>query len=278
MTGAMNSMGKILFLLAIKRGFIQAVIPYSPGGSTDLAARVLADAMAKILGQPLIPFNKPGAGGYIGGFFLVNSKPDGYTVGILANTQALPEVSAKLRPASYSSKDLQPVANSSGNRAVLAVSSESPCKTFQGFVDFGRKSPSPLRFGHPGVGNTYWQNGLMIAKGMGIKLKELPYNSEGECLPALLGGHIDFSVLTYGGSAREHLRAKTSRALCTFEKKRFEEFSDVPTIGELGFHYEFSDSIIGAFLPKATPRSIVVKLSETIKKVTEDSEVKGKIE
>jgi tripartite-type tricarboxylate transporter receptor subunit TctC len=256
---------------------IQVVIPYSPGGSLDLATRVLVDPMAKVLGQPLIPLNKPGAGGYIGGGFLVNSKPDGYTVGIFANTQALPEVLAKLRPASYSSKDLQPVANWSGWLVTLVVRSDAPYKSFKEFVEFGRKNPSPLRFGHPGVGNSYWQVGLAIAKETGIKLKEIPFNSEGEYLPALLGNHIDVGVMTYGGSIREHVQAKTLRVLCTFEKKRLEELPDVPTVGELGFHYDFGNFIIGTFLPKGVPKNIVARLSEATKKVTEDPEFKDKM-
>ena len=256
---------------------IQVVIPYSPGGSLDLAARALVNPMAKVLGQPLIPLNKPGAGGFIGGGYLVNSKPDGYTVGIFANTQAIPEVLAKLRPATYSSKDLQPVANWSGWLVILVVRNDAPYKTFKEFVEFGKKSPTPLRFGHPGVGNSYWQVGLAIAKETGIKLKEMPYNSEGEYLPALLGNHIDVGVMTYGGSIREHVQAKTLRVLCTFEKKRLDELPDVPTVDELGFRYDFGDFIIGNFLPKETPRNIVVKLSEATKKVTEDPDFKAKM-
>jgi tripartite-type tricarboxylate transporter receptor subunit TctC len=256
---------------------IEVIIPQSPGSALDLSARVLVDSMQKILGQPVIPFNKPGAGGYLGGMTLAKSKPDGYTIGIFNNTMAVPEVLAKLRPASYSSKDLQPVANWSGWTVILVVNSDAPYKTLSEFIAYGKKNPEQLRFGHVGVGNSYWQVGLALAKETGLKFKEIPYNGEGESLPALLGKHIDLAVMTYGASTREHIQAKTLRVLCTFEQKRIEELPDVPTIKELGFRYDFGDFIIGTFLPKGTPRNIVAKLSETTKKVTESADFREKM-
>jgi tripartite-type tricarboxylate transporter receptor subunit TctC len=256
---------------------IEVIIPYSPGSALDLSTRVMVESMQKILGQPVIPFNKPGAGGYLGGMTLAKSKPDGYTIGVFANTQALPEVLAKLRPASYSSKDLQPVANWSGWTVILVVNSDAPYKTLSELIEYGKKNPGELRFGHPGVGNSYWQVGLALAKETGVKLKEIPYNSEGEYLSALLGKHVDLGVMTYGASTREHIQAKTLRVLCTFEQKRIEELPDVPTIKELGFRYDFGDFIIGTFLPKGTPKNIVAKLSETTKRATESTEFKEKM-
>jgi tripartite-type tricarboxylate transporter receptor subunit TctC len=256
---------------------IEVIIPYSPGSGLDLAARVMAESMQKILGQPVIPFNKPGAGGYLGGMTVVKAKPDGYTIGVFANTQAIPEVLAKLRPASYSSKDLQPVANWSGWTVILAVNSDAPYKNLNELIAYGKKNPDQLKFGHPGVGNSYWQVGLALAKETGMKLKDIPYNSEAEYLSALLGKHVDLAVMTYSASTREHIQAKTLRVLCTFEQKRIEELPDVPTIKELGFRYDFGDFIIGTFLPKGTPRNVVAKLTETTKKATESAEFKERM-
>jgi tripartite-type tricarboxylate transporter receptor subunit TctC len=256
---------------------VEAIIPYAPGSALDLGGRVMLDIMQKILGQPFVPINKPGAGGYLGGMQLVKSKPDGYTIGIFANTQAIPEVLAKIRPASYSSKDLQPVANFSGWRVILAVNSDSPFKTLNDLVDYGKKNVGQLRFGHVGVGNSYWQVGVALAKEMGFQIKEMPYNGEGESLAALLGNHIDYAIMTYSGSTRENIRAKKLRVLCTFERNRMEEQPDVLTNKELGLTYDFGDFIIGTFLPKGTPKAIVAKLSEATKTVTESAEFKQRM-
>ena len=256
---------------------IEVVIPIAPGGTQDLATRLLADIIPKYLGQPLIPINKPGAGGFLGGMAVAKAKPDGYTIGVFNNTQAIPEVLAKIRPASYSSKDFQPIANFSGWYVILCVKGDAPYKTFQEFVEYARKHPNELRFGHPGVGNSYWQLGLSLAKETGIKLKDIPFNGEAEYLTALLGNHIEVCVMTYGGSTRQHIQAKILRVLCTFEKNKLEELPDVPTIKSLGFNYDFGDYIIGALAPKATPKNIVVKLDEAIRKVTEDAEFKEKM-
>jgi tripartite-type tricarboxylate transporter receptor subunit TctC len=108
-------------------------------------------------------------------------------------------------------------------------------------------------------------------------MKEIPYNSEGEYLTALLGNHIDVAVMTYGGSTREHVQAKTLRVLCTFEEKRLEELPDVPTVKELGYRSTYGDLFIGTFVPKGTPQNIVVKLADATRKAVETAEFTEKM-
>lgn len=251
---------------------VQAILPYSPGGPGDLTPRLLSDFMTKQLGQPVVPLNKPGSGGFIAGGYVAAAKPDGYTIGMFANTQAAPEVLAKFRPASYSSKDLVPAVNFSGWLVTLTVRADSPFKSFKEFVEYAKSNPGKLRFGHPGVGNRYWIAGMALADELGIKMKEIPFNSEGEYLTALLGGHIDVSVMTYGGSAREHILAKTLRVLCVFEEKRIEELPDVPTVKELGHQSTYGDLFIGIFAPKGTSPGIISRLADATTKVIENPE------
>jgi tripartite-type tricarboxylate transporter receptor subunit TctC len=256
---------------------ITAIIPYPPGSMLDLCTRAMGDLFPKYIGQALVPLNKPGSGGFIGGAAVATSKPDGYTVGIFANTQAVPELLAKFRPASYSSKDVMPVANWSGWLVVLACNSDAPYKTFNEFIEYAKKNPGKVKFGHPGVGNRYWMLGMAMAKETGIELKDVPFSGESEYRTALLGNHIDIALLTYGGASRENIQSKTLRALCVFESKRIDELPDVPTIKEVGYEYIYGTLFIGTFVPKGTPEGVIAKLNEATKKVVEDPQFKEKM-
>jgi tripartite-type tricarboxylate transporter receptor subunit TctC len=256
---------------------ITAIIPYPPGSMQDLVTRAMGDLFPKYIGQPLVVSNKPGSGGLIGGAALATSKPDGYTIGTFSSTQAVPEIVAKLRKASYTSQDVLPVANLSGWLVVLGCNSDAPYKSFNEFVDFAKKNPGKMKFGHSGVGNFYWMLGMAMAKEAGIELKDVPFSGESEYRTALLGNHIDIACLTYGGPSRELIQSKKFRALVTFEKKRIDELPDVPTIKEVAAEFRHGTSFIGVFVPKGTPQQAIDKLSETTRKITEDSEFKEKM-
>lgn len=256
---------------------VTLIIPYPPGSMNDLVMRAMADLFPKYAGQPLVILNKPGSGGLIGGAAVASSKPDGYTLGSFSSTQAMPEVVRKFRPASYSSKDVMPVANLSGWLLVLASNYDAPYKSFNEFVEYAKNNPGKLKFGHPGAGNFNWMLGTAMAKDAGIELKDVPFSGEAEYRPALLGNHIDVGVFTYGGPSRELIKSKKFRALCAFEQKRIDELSDVPTIKEAVSEFKHGTSFIGLFAPKGTPKQIIAKLSETIRKVSQDSQFKEKM-
>lgn len=256
---------------------ISIIIPYPAGSMQDLVTRAMGDVFPKYAGQPLVVVNKPGSGGLIGGAALATSKPDGYTLGTFSSTQAVPEIVKKLRPASYSADDVIPVANLSGWLVVLACNNDAPYKNFSEFLAQAKKNPGKMTFGHSGVGNFYWMLGMAMAKEAGIELKDVPFSGEAETRPALLGNHIDVAALTYGGPSRELIKSKKFRALCAFEQKRIDELPDVPTIREVVAEFKHGTSFIGVFTPKGTPQGIVAKLSETIKKITDDAQFKEKM-
>lgn len=256
---------------------ITAIIPYPAGSMLDLSTRAMGDLFPKYTGQSLIAVNKPGSGGFIGGAALATSKPDGYTIGIFANTQAVPETLVKFRPASYSSKDVMPVANWSGWLVVLATRSDAPYKTFNEFIEYAKKNPGKVTFGHPGVGNRYWMLGMALAKEAGIEIKDVPFDGEAEYRAALQGNHIDIALLTYGGASRDLIKDKVFRALCVVENNRIDEIPDVPTIKEVGYDSIYGCFFIGTFLPKGTPGGVIAKLSEVTRKIVEDPQFKAKM-
>ncbi len=256
---------------------ITVIIPYPPGSMQDLVTRAMEDLFPKYVGQPLVVLNKPGSGGLIGGAALATSKPDGYTIGTFSSTQAVPEIVGKLRPASYTSGDVMPVANLSGWLVVLGCNSDAPYKSFNEFIEYAKKNAGKVTFGHSGVGNFYWMLGMAVAKDKGIELKDVPFSGESEYRTALLGNHIDIACMTYGGPSRELMKSKQFRALVTFEKNRIDELPDVPTIKEVDTDFKHGTSFIGIFAPKGTPQGIIAKLSDATKKITEDPKFKERM-
>jgi len=118
---------------------VTTIVPFPAGGGTDGAARVFADVISKMLGQPFVVMNKPGASGTLGASALAKSKPDGYTLGHLASTATLPECFPKQLNADYTSEDFTPVAQGSGYPPSIVCKSEKPFKTFKEFLDYARK-------------------------------------------------------------------------------------------------------------------------------------------
>lgn len=257
---------------------ITAIICNSGGSMADLVARATEDLFPKYVGQPLVVVNKPGNGGLTGGAVLATSKPDGYTIGFFSSTSAVPEIVAKLRgPAAYTSRDVMPVANVSGWLVVLACNRNAPYKTFNEFVEYAKKNPGKVTLGTSGVGNFYWMLAMAMGKDKGIELIDVPFNSEPDYRTAVLGNHVDIAVLTYGGPSRELLLSKELRALVVFEKNRFNELPDIPTIKEVDADFKHGTSFMGFFVPKGTPQGIIAKLSDATKKITEDPKFKEKM-
>lgn len=256
---------------------ITGIVNFPQASMSELCARAMSDMFPKYVGQPLIVVCKPGSAGLIAGAALANSKPDGYTVGILTNVAASPDFLAKMRPASYSSKDIMPVANMSGFLITLCCNSDAPYKTYDEFIQYAKKNPGKIKFGSNGPGTPYWMLGQALAKENGLEFKDVPFSGEPEFRTALLGNHIDLALLTYGGVSREEIRAKSLRALCTYEYNRLEELPDVPTLKELGIHFAYTPLFIGIFVPRGTPQGIIDKLSEGMRKMSVDPQFKEKM-
>lgn len=258
---------------------IQSLIPYNPGGSTDLYVRALTESMSKYLGQPVIPVNKPGAGGSIAGAALVNSKPDGYTIAHLNPSQTHPELMVYFKPAPYTSKDLQFVANWGYYQFGLVVRSDSPWVSLKEFVEYARNNPGKIRCGNSGTGGRFWITAMSFVKQTGINIKDIPFQGDVETMTALLGNHIEMGIVTFWGGVLQQIEAKKIRPLCSFTEKRLEELPGVPTIKELGYQYRegLGVSYLGTFLPKGTPPNITAKISEAIRKTTEDTAFKAKM-
>ncbi len=248
---------------------ITLVVPYAPGGTTDILGRAFAQSMSKTLKQPVVVENKPGAGGTQSVLDMRNTKPDGYRL-------ALIPVSVFRQP--YVQKvqydpigDLTYVASFSAYDFILAVAADSPYKTLQDLVADARKNPGSVEYGTPGKNTGNHVAGALLAKAAGIKLIHIPFKGDSEAINALLAGHIKAAILTNG--VLTFMDAGKVRALAIAADSRPAAFAKVPTFKEAGYDVVIP-SPLGIAGPKGLPEPIVAKLDAAVKAALDDPEVK----
>ncbi len=253
---------------------ITLIVPFPPGGVADLTGRPTAQAMEKLLKQPVAIVNKAGAGGAIGMATVANAKPDGYTLLMaLSSISIIPEADKLFgREPAYRSNQFVPIALISADPTVLVVRSQSPYKTLKELVADGKKQPNGLSFSSSGVYGTLHMAIEMFTHAAGLKMRHVPYTGAGPALTALLGGHVD--LLASGPSVvAPQIKAGTLRPLAVWGAKRLPSLPDVPTFKELGYDIEFY-IWSGLFAPAGTPVAIVTSLRDAAKKAVADPEFK----
>lgn len=240
---------------------ITMIVPWAPGGSTDLTGRALAQAAEKILGQPIVIVNKPGAATMLGMTELAGAKPDGYTVGTLSSTTYMHPLRG--RQVSYDSlKSFTYISYYGDNLIGIAVLADSKWKTLKDLVADGKANPAKLKYGNAGVGTTQHLTTEKIQLDSGAKFTFVPQKGSAEAVAALLGGHLDF--ITEVSVWAPHVEAGKVRLLAVTTPKRAEGFPEVPTVFELGFESLRSvQAIIG---PAGIPEPIRAKLEDAFRK------------
>lgn len=254
---------------------IEIISPYTSGSSSDIAIRIGADIAAKYLGQPAIVISKPGAAGSIAAADVVSSKPDGYKV--LVSALNFFAFTTKMQKIPFEPSDLTPLANFMEMRHELVVRGDSPWRTLDDFLDYGRKSPGKLKWNHAGRGTFQYMYGLLLFRKSGIQAFDIPYKGSPEMVAAILGGHVDAAIMPHGATM-DHIRAGRLRYLVVFSDKRYSDLPDIPCIAELGFS-EIADlrSFWGLFVHKNTPEKAKGTLLDAFKKAFQDSEYKTKV-
>jgi len=274
----------VFLALGLKISFVQAqtypsrtitlVIPMGPGAAMDGVGRILADELGKILNQPVIVMNKPGASTTLGTDFVVKSKKDGYTF-LLANTSSViysKIADPKLVP--YDSlKDLEPLGLYCFFPFVLAVRSDAPWQTFGDLVDHAKKNPEKVRVCTAGQMST-GHFGLEIIQHMtGARFTHIPHKGNNELF--LLGGNVE-ALFNAATLSIPHMEAGKMRFLL-FSKKMV-KYPKVPTITELGYKEDVPSAWLAFFAPAGVPEEVKKALVPAIEKVTNNSEIKAKIE
>lgn len=239
---------------------IRFIVPFAPGGANDLMARTAALGASKILGQPIVVENKPGAGGTIGADAAAKSAGDGYTflisaAGVISNSMIK-------RNMPYQDSDLVPVAMIGLAPSVILVAPNSPYKTIKDLVEASRAAGG-LHFATAGTGSTPHFVAELLNTRYGAKLDPVPYKSGSESTTALIGGQIaatsEASIVSLG-----YLKSGKLRGLATTWVKRIEAYPDLPTAAEQGFPEIRIAHWAGLHAPKGTPLEILDKMSASI--------------
>ena len=244
---------------------IKLVIAFPAGGPTDITMRQLADNAGKILGQPVVVENRPGAGGTLPAQLLQSSPADGYT---------LAQVPLGVFRLPYTTKigwdpvkDINYVINVTGYAFGIVVPTDSPIKNWNEFVAYAKANPGKLSYGSTGTLTSPHLTTELIAQKLGLQLNHIPYKGSAELAQAITGGHIMAAADSTGFAPL--VQAGKLRVLNTWGEKRLEKFADAPTLKELGLDI-VQNSPFGIGAPRGTPPEVVKKLHDAFKKAMED--------
>jgi tripartite-type tricarboxylate transporter receptor subunit TctC len=238
---------------------IALLVGFAPGGSMDLSARALTNAVKKILGVPVVIENKPGGTGTVALTSMLAQKPDGYTLcatpsSVLIRVPQMQQV--PFRPL----KSFKPIIGYSTPQLGIVVKSDAPWKTLNELVDDARKHPGKIKYATTGVGSTTHAAVEEIASKERAQMIHVPYKGGSEALPALLGGHVDFASLT--SEFVPSMKAGQIRLLATMSEKRLPKFANVPTLKEAGYDF-VNDAVFSIVGPYNLPPASVEKLERS---------------
>ena len=251
---------------------VRLIIPFPPGGTTDIQARMLADKLVPRLGQQIVIESRPGANGSIGMEATVRAPADGYTIVIATvGTWAVNPFLYKL-PYDVVT-DLAPLVHIATTPGVLAVHPSVPVKSVKDLLALARRRPGDLNYGSAGIGGFGHMSAELFSLTAGVKLTHVPYKGSAPALVDLMGGHIQL-LFNSALPTMPHIRTQRVRALATTGAKRLEILADLPTVAEAGVAgFENSTwSALGA--PAKTPRPVIDRLNKEINAVLELPEVR----
>lgn len=253
---------------------VRFIVPFPPGGATDISARLLGEKLAQIWGQQVVIENRGGAGGGVGAAEAARAAPDGYTLFFPSGSvvTANQHIYAKMN---YDpEKDFAPVTNVVSGPQVLVVPAGSPYKTVKDLIDGAKADPGKLTFGHAGIGSQTHlaaENFLYQAK---IDALSVPYKGEGPGIAALIGGETTFFVGNVA-AAIGHINSGRLRALGVTSKSEAPQLPGVPPIAKTVPGFE-NTGWFGIVAPSGTPKDIILKVYRDTKKALEDTQMKAR--
>jgi len=254
---------------------IKLVVPYAPGGSADIAARLISDAWGKALGGSMFIENKAGAGGNLGVDAVAKAAADGYTIGLQTVSLAInPALTPKMPYDTL--KDLAPVGMVASSQHVLVVNNNLPAKNVKELLALLRSNPGKYTYGSAGSGSTFHMSAELFKAVGGVSVVHIPYRGGGPALTDTIAGQVDMSFPVLS-AAKGHVQAGKLRALGVTGPQRSALMPEVPTIAEAGLPgYSFETWFI-VFAPAATPKPIVDKLNATLNQVLASDAVKERM-
>lgn len=239
---------------------IDLIIPFAPGGPSDTMGRSITPKMSEVLGQPVVPINKPGATGAVASALLAKAKPDGYTVLICSTSHMC--VIPHFEKVGYDTlTDFTFIAKLYNQpNTMIVVQPDAPWKSIEELFDYAQKNPKKIKYGTPGQFSGAHIAMEAIAREKAMEWVHIPFKGDGPCVTALLGGHINCGIVFAGHIP--HLKAGKLKGLVTARSIRSPNFPEVPCLRDVGVKFEgigSTEAISGIIAPKGLPKDIVRK-------------------
>ncbi len=255
--------------------FITFIVPFAPGGPTDVMARVLAGPLGEALGQTVVIENRGGAGGNIGIGAVARAKNDGYTMLLTSSAYVVNPGLYKNVPYDYK-KDFLPVANLGSSPNVFVANPQAGIKTLADLIKMAKAEPGKLSYGSPGAGTTPHLAMELLKKRAGIDILHVPFSGAGPAMQAVLGNQVPLAS-TALPPAHPQIKSGKVIGLAETGAKRWFDLPDLPTVMELGFPDFESETFQALFAPAGTPQAVIDKVSKASIAVLQRADIKEKL-
>ena len=255
---------------------IRVIVPFAPGGSTDIVARIVAQKLTEAWGQQVVVDNRAGAGGNIGMGLGAQSTPDGYTIMAVSSSYVV-------NPALYSKppydpfKSFIPITNAAAAPNIFTAHSSLPAKSMHEVIALLRKDSKKYSIGTPGIGTTPDLAAELLRMTAKLDVPRVPYSGAGPAVAAIAGNQVAVAC-TIMPPILPHIQAGRVRGLAVTTSKRASVLPDVPTMAEAGFKGQESDTMAAFLVPAGTPRAIVTKLSAEMRRILALPDIRERIE
>jgi tripartite-type tricarboxylate transporter receptor subunit TctC len=251
---------------------IRVIVPFTPGGSTDIVARQLGEKLSTALGQPVVIENKPGAGGTIGTDMVAKSAPDGYTLLVIPGAHT---INASLYAGlPYDPvKDFEPVIQIAVVATMVVVNPSVPVKSIDELLKLAQAHPGTLNYGSAGTGTVTHMTGELFNLMSGAGLRHVPYKGSSQALTDLIGGQVQVMFANFPGTL-QHVQAGRLRVLAVNGVKRSPLLPETPTVAESGISGYDANTWYGVLAPAGTPAAIVARLNTELARALDSPEIR----
>ena len=253
---------------------VRIIVPFPPGGGTDLFARAIAQKLGATLGQQFVVDNRSGAGGMIGSDLVAKAAPDGYTLLVTSSSTHSINPHLTRKPIYEPIRDFAPVSLIASAPNLLVVHPSLPVRSVKELVAFAKSRPGQLNYASNGTGTLSHLTGELFKLRTGVNLVHVPYKGGPPALLDLVSGQVT-SLFTAVPTALGHMRAGRLRALAVTGEKRLAALQDIPAVAETVTGFE-SSQWWGLFGPSALPADLVARLNAEVEKIVRDSEVRSR--
>ena len=256
---------------------VTLIVPFAAGGPTDVLARVVGESLGKVLGQPVIVENTPGAGGTVGNTRASRAAADGYTM-LIGNGGTLAVSATLYKNLNYDVlTDFIPVASIGDAPQIVSARKDFPATGLDEFAAYLKQNAPKLNFGAAGVGSGTWLGGQLINVKLGVKVNGVNYRGAGQAVNDVMAGHLDYMVESTTTAVR-YVKSGMVKGVVVLRPKRIKALPDVPSAGESGYPDLLYDIWNMVLVPKGTPAAVVAQLNEAVRRAIQSPEVQAKFE